>query len=184
MSEVHGSDAEVWVPIPGLEGWYSVSSLGRVRSEKNPACRRGGPGRGRVIRAGMNNKGYVRFFPRLPGVRNRIMAVHQAVAQAFLGPCPPGKCVNHKNAIKTDNRLENLEYATPAENIRHAARLGLLRGAGKGSQHHGAKLTEDDVRAIRADATTKSLTEQARQYGVTKGSICRVIKGRGWSHVK
>jgi ribosomal protein S25 len=60
-----------------------------------------------------------RPFRKSPGI-------HQLVTAAFLGPCPEGKQVNHKNGNKRDNRVENLEYLTPDENKAHAKRTGLL----------------------------------------------------------
>ncbi len=51
--------------------------------------------------------------------------VHHLVARAFLPPRPKGTQLNHKDGVKQNNRLKNLEYLTPKENVRHAMRLGL-----------------------------------------------------------
>ncbi len=59
------------------------------------------------------------------GGKSMVYAVHRLVAICFIGPRPEGCGVNHKNGIKTDNRLDNLEYLTVAENTQHAIRTGL-----------------------------------------------------------
>lgn len=179
------SGDEAWTVIPGTDDRYSVSTRGRVRSEPVPgrmdydSTRK----RGNMLRPGPDNRGYCRFTIRLPGGGRRTLHVHRLVATAFIGPCPEGMQVNHKNGVKTDNRVENLEYATPAENIQHASATGLLRTS-KGSRHYKAKLTEDSVRAIRANAATMTLAEQAAAYGVSKTTVCGIIRGRLWTHVK
>ena len=63
--------------------------------------------------------GYTRQSLNKDGVRKSIYT-HVLIAFVFLGPCPPGYEVNHKNLDKTDNRIQNLEYVTHKENIRHA----------------------------------------------------------------
>ena len=83
--------------------------------------------------------------------------VHKAVLSAWDGPCPPGYECDHINGDPTDNRLENLEYVTPAENTRRRWISHLV----KGENYNGKKLTEIGKRAwLRRKKT-------AERYGVS-----------------
>src|SRR5690606_10969075 len=107
--------AEVWAPVPGYEGMYDVSADGRVMRAKHIT----GATTGRVLKPDVNHRGYhkVRLFDGR-GIRtSKVHSVHRLVAAAFLGPCPPGHQVNHKDADKGHNCLANLEYVTPKQNI-------------------------------------------------------------------
>lgn len=114
------SGHEEWRPF--LEGFYEVSNIGRVRRAK-PGVNTS-VGRLKVTRARSEN-GYCLFGAFVEGRRFEIL-VHRAVAEAFIGPCPDGYQVNHIDGDKLNNRVENLEYVTAAENMAHAKRLGLL----------------------------------------------------------
>lgn len=174
---------EEWRPIPGAEGWYSVSNLGSVRSEPvaQPPYRRR---RGGILRPGRGTKGYLLFRLCLPGARPKTMKVHRAVALAFLGSAPAGMQVNHKNGDKTDNRVENLEYVSCQENIRHCWDTG-LHGIDhcRGEANRQAKLTENAVRFIREAHPLVSLGQLATRLGVTKQAVAMVVKRRTWKHV-
>jgi hypothetical protein len=102
---------EIWKTIGGYEN-YQVSNLGNVRSLN---YRRSGLTK--VLNPIINSAGYYNINLYLDGVSN-IRQVHQLVAIAFLGhtPCGFKFVVNHKNFIKTDNRLTNLEIVTNREN--------------------------------------------------------------------
>ena len=110
--------------------------------------------------------------------------VHRLVVRAFLGPCPPGKQVNHRNGSKTDNRASNLEYVTGAENYAHGERLGLMHKA-CGEQHGHSRINTyvvREIRRLRAEGLT--LRTIGEQFGITETHVCRVAKGRQWAHVK
>lgn len=112
------------------------------------------------------------------------MKVHRAVAQAFLGPAPPGRQVNHKNGDKSDNRVQNLEYVSCAENIRHCWDTG-LHGIDhcRGEANRQAKLTESAVRFIREAHPRVSLGQLAAILGVTTQAVWMVVKRQTWKHV-
>lgn len=110
---------EEWRDIPGYEGCYQVSSIGRVRSLDRRARRRHHSGRqfecqlrGRVLSLQYGGTGYLQVALG----RGNIRMVHRLVALAFIGPVPPGHEVRHRNGDKTDNSLANLAYATHVEN--------------------------------------------------------------------
>jgi len=175
--------AEQWRPIPGSEGLYSVSNLGRIRSEPIQTSHVG-KRRGRVLKCHRDSKGYRQFAMSLPDGRRVRMKVHRAMALAFLGPRPPGAQINHKSGDKLDNSLANLEYVTCRQNIRHGWRAGLYSGDhARGAKNPFAKLTAVDVRQIRDLSSTMSLGALARRFGVTRQNIRYIVNRETWKHV-
>lgn len=168
---------EVWKPVPKYENWYEVSNWGRIRR----SCQGHVTFAGRILSLDLSSDyARVTLYTR-NGKRNQHVWIHQAVAGAFLGPCPPGYQVNHRNGEKKDNTLPNLEYVTPSENQIHRSRV--LR-KNMGETHHRAKLTEDLVREIRkAYKPGMGYRNLARDYGVSESTITHVITRRVWAHV-
>jgi hypothetical protein len=124
-----------------------------------------------------------RLYLRLwkDGVRQRPVSVHSLIAAYFIGPRPEGMEVNHRDGDTYNNAVENLEYVTPAQNQAHARELGLVP---KGEAHGSSKLTEDDVRAIRAMAEAGCThREIAQQYGVHRTAVSQIVRGETWTHV-
>lgn len=168
---------EEWRPVVGYEGIYVVSNLGRVQAV----------GKGRFARyrhnmaATLDTKGYVRCRLSLPGKGKRECEVHRLVLAAFVGPCPEGMCSRHLNGIRSDCRLENLQYGTPQENMDDRTIHGRTR---RGSQAGRAKLTEEQVADIRkAAASGAPLVALARTAGVAPTTIHAIVSGRTWRHV-
>lgn len=103
---------ETWLPVAKSIGLYSVSNIGNVRSHI-------GMSGGRILKPSLIGRGYYQVHLNIKThVYDRL--VHRLVAEAFIGPCPKGKEVNHKNGNRRDNRVENLEYVTHRENLLHA----------------------------------------------------------------
>lgn len=106
---------EVWKPIPGYEGLYEVSDIGRVLSKRT----------NRPLKPNVMNHGYACVHLYSGGKQTRaVKTVHQLVAQAFI-PNPQGhREVNHKNFLRRDNRVDNLEWMSRKENVQHALAAG------------------------------------------------------------
>lgn len=172
---------EIWKPVRGYEESYEVSSLGRLRRSVN---RFGNPS-GRLCRPG-NAYGYPRYTLSYEG-EQRTIAAHRLLWEAFVGPIPRGLVINHKNGVKDDNRLDNLEVVTVAENTRHGFRtLGRrpVINPRPGSKNGRAWLTESDIPPIRARiAAGEPLALIAEEYGVNHATIWQISKGNTWKHV-
>lgn len=177
MSEEHHN--EEWRPVVGYEGWYSVSNTGMVRRERKEKATTAG----RIRTSRINKRGYLYLCIFMPG-KNKTVKVHHLVADAWIGPRPLGMVVNHRNGIKTDNRVENLEYVTQKENIRHAIHtLGRHRSGESNSQ---SKLTEFDVISIRNEYATGRFkqVELGEKYGVCQVVISAIVRYKTWAHVR
>lgn len=177
-------DFEVWKPIPGYEGLYEVSDQGRVKRLANTR----GKSLERIRKLTVNRFGYRCVGLTING-RQRIYFVHKLVMQAFVGPCPRGKNINHKNGIKSNNYLSNLEYVTQSENMKHAFALELKQPPSNsvhpGSSNGRAKLTNDDVRMIRK-LVESGMTKKAvgERFNVAGPTIGKIIRGVSWKYIK
>jgi hypothetical protein len=159
---------EEWRAV--LDGNYEVSNCGQFR--------RATPGRktwvGRIMAPVLMKIGYYCVGPTVNG-KNVTMTIHSLVAEAFLGERPEGASVNHKDGIKTNNHVSNLEYVTHAENMRHAGLTGLMA---VGEAHGGAKFSDAEIREIRAArASGMSYSTIARLHSVSIGHVWQIIQG-------
>ena len=124
---------EIWKPISGYKGYYEVSNLGRVRSVTR-MIERTNPRmsnqknlytyKGKLTPFWITKKGYCRCSLNIDGIKKNHL-VHQLVARAFINNPQNKEQVNHINCVKTDNRIENLEWVTNYENYIHSVENGL-----------------------------------------------------------
>ncbi|TQN30744.1 HNH endonuclease [Haloactinospora alba] len=110
------TETETWRPVVGYEGLYEVSDRGSVRSHSSWK-------RGELLKPKSNRRGYQRVSLWRDGQR-RYRKVHHLVLHAFVGPRPEGHQAAHWNGCKTDNRLNNLRWASAADNVADTIRLG------------------------------------------------------------
>ena len=125
---------EQWLPIPGYEGFYEVSNLGRVRSLDRTVRNRNDtvqPKRGMVLKISKSNRCAYMTVGLTRDNKHRRFFVHRLVLMAFVGPCPEGMEACHNNGVADDNRISNLRWDTPSENIRDLVRHGTHPHASK-----------------------------------------------------
>ena len=165
---------EEWREVIGFDGRYQVSNLGRVKSFKW--------GVEKLLKTSCVDDNYPRISLYQNGKRKRIL-FHVLVARAFL-PNPNNlPVVNHIDNVRTNNRVENLEWCTYSENQRHAVRIGAHKYR-HGEEHPLAKLTQEQANYIRkvhvsADSEfgAKAL---AKKFGVTLRTIYRILHNKSY----
>lgn len=167
---------EEWRDIPGYDGVYQASSLGRIRSNKS--------GSWRVLKQAL--QGYckskyraVELFEKGLGKNRR---VHQLVLEAFVGPRPgDGYQACHNDGDRENNALENLRWDTARGNYLDKRKHGT---AVVGSKHKLARLTEDDVVEIRKRLLAgEKAAALAREYAVARTLVSQIKHRRVWTHV-
>lgn len=163
--------------IKGFPGYF-VSDTGEIYSNvfhptHNPFCEL------RKLKIMFGPGGYGRISLKKGNTRYFYL-IHRLVAEEFI-PNPENKPqVNHKNGIKTDNRVENLEWCTAQENMRHASKNSLLKPAwlGKfGKEHHSSK----PVIQIKGNLIVNNfygITEAERATGINHRNISMCCSGK------
>jgi DNA-binding transcriptional regulator YiaG len=184
MPETTIPDCETWRAIPGYEGFYEASDRGRIRSLTRIVagrCKCRMQRRGQSLRLIRDKRyGYLVVLLSKHGAVRQFF-VHRLVLLAFVGPAPEGMRCCHGNGKRDDNRLSNLRYDTAKANTADAIRHGTLA---RGERAGNAKLTADDVHAIRsAYAMGEYQRPLARRFGVTQITVSRIVRGETWGHL-
>jgi hypothetical protein len=170
------TDAPEWKAVPSSPS-YEVSLAGEVR---RLFPRETGTFHEAVPQYG-DGHGYSQINGTLNGVRTT-RKVHLLVAEAFLGPLPPGYQVNHQNGIKTDNRVENLGYLTPQANALHAVHV-LKRKVARGEAR--SDFTNAKIREIRRRvAAGESRASVGRAFKRSDHQIGLIVARKSWAHVE
>ncbi len=169
-------ELEEWRPVVGWLDYYEVSSGGRVRSldrivRHSPS---GGDRRlsGRVLKQCVLKMGYPAVAFSFRG-RHTTYYVHDLVARAFLGDPPAGHWVNHLDGNKLNPHLDNLEWATPKDNLIHAGKTGL-----------GGKVTPEQVIEIRERCANGEIQRTlAREFSIDQTQISNIHLRKSWGYL-
>lgn len=177
-------EGEVWEDIEGYEGGYKVSNKGRVRSldrridsgNKSQKCV------GKIFVGKVNKFGYLTVTISVNS-KKKNLSVHRLVAQSFI-PNPKNKPqVNHIDGNKLNNNVENLEWCTAQENIRHAWENGLMKKCeGKNSylfgMHPDLNHRSKKVMCSKTLKTWGSVKSASKELGFKYGNLCKMLNGR------
>jgi hypothetical protein len=182
------TELEEWRPVPGWEGLYEVSSLGRVRSLERVVTyrRRDGTSRSKTVQESIlvGQRNWCGYRSILLSKENSATprTVHGLVCETFHGPRPAGCWVAHNNGDRADNRASNLRWATPTENAADTTAHGRRK---VGVQHKLHVLTEEEAKIIR-DAPRGYGTgiALADRFSVSTQTIKLIRSGKAWKHLK
>ena len=168
---------EQWLPVLGYEGAYSVSDFGRVRAEPRVVKHSSG---GEMRRVGGMLK--INLASRYPTVqlcslgKIKLRTVHSLVLEAFVGPRPHGAEGCHNDSNPMNSALSNLRWDTRAGNFADMVGNGTRR---RGTKHHLAKLTDEQVLLIKSDTRICRLI--ALEYGISLSNVNYIKRGQTWA---
>lgn len=152
---------------------YWITKTGQVWSDKSS----------KYLKPYADGKGYLTVKLTKSRQDQKNYKVHRLVAEYYLKSANPQLQVNHIDGDKKNNEVNNLEWVSGLENIRHSWRTGLHKKSRKGSNNSQSKLTESDIPVIRERLTKETLLSIARDYGVDKTLISQIKHGKAWKHV-
>ena len=166
---------KIWKDIKGYEGHYQVSNFGKVKSIKFR--------KNRILKNLKHTNGYFIVFLCKDGIIKGQL-VHRLIIEHFILNPDNKPWTNHKNGIKTDNRISNLEWVTASENQFHSYKNGLHKihvGSGRGRV---CKLNEKQVKEIRIQIKNgEKMKVLAKQFNVDDSTIGYIKRNKIWQHV-
>lgn len=167
-------EGEEWRQVDGYDGDYEVSSFGRIKSYKK--------GLHKLLKIHFNIKGYPVVHITKLHTQPKSRSIHRLVGLTFI-PNPENlPQINHKDGVKTNNNVSNLEWCDNTYNQRHAWENG-LGNPSRGSTNGMSKLTNEIVLRIRREYPDKSQNELSREYGVSQSQIWSIVNRKTWFHI-
>ena len=165
---------EIWKDIIGFEGLYQISNFGRIKTLANSKKKKS-----KDRKFTFDKDGYKIILLSRHGKKFRFL-IHRLVLSTFVGKSNL-QC-NHKNGIKFDNRLENLEWVTASENRLHAFKTGLQKAL-RGEKCKTSKLKEKDVLWIRENDGLIRRKIMAEKFNINVKTISDIIIRKNWRHL-
>lgn len=177
MTSFKDSIVERWLPVPGYEGWYSISDLGKIRRDLSKTRGKAG----KILKTHTAWRGYIAIQLSKDGIQ-KIFNFPALVLLTFVGPRPETYEINHINGIKNDNRLLNLEYCTKSQNCLHRCRV---LGHNQGEKNGSCKLTKSQILNIRALAAKTNIShyEIGKLFGIGHAQVSRIASRKAWAHI-
>lgn len=175
------------MPVVGYESFYLISDNGTITSKDRKIATRWGGffiRKARIMKTKLDRYGYKCVgLMRDDGVK-KYFTTHRLVGLTFIQNPYNLPQVNHKNNIKTDNRVENLKWGTVLSNSSEAAQDGLYKPI-RGSKNASSILTESDVSVIRKIYAMGNITQReiAKKYKVHYVTIWDIIHKKNWAHI-
>lgn len=164
---------EVWKELIGFDYKYIMNIYGDVINITNGKCV--------FVKKSLNGSGYYRVHLKINN-KHKDFVIHRLIAINFI-PNPNNKPeINHKNGIKSDNSIDNLEWVNRSENVLHAFR-NKLKISAKGERHGRSKLTEEDVFNIRKIGNSLSAYKVGKMFSVGHRAIRLILIGETWTHI-
>lgn len=174
---------EIWLDIKGYEGQYQVSNMGRILSKERTV---------EVLLRGRKttNKVFEKlkvFYSAMGGYygvllsqngKNKSYRVHRLIAKEFIENPENKPYINHINGIKTDNRVENLEWCTASENLQHAYNIGLMNRPIENCNF--SKLSLQQITEIRNTYKRNTALQLSKQFNVTRTTIYNIVHFKTW----
>lgn len=170
-------DTEIWKDVKGHEGKYQISSFGRVKSLSRIVFRGNGnharKTKEKILIPTKDSSGYPTVkFP------DRTYTVHSLVAKNFLDNPDNLPQVNHKNRIKSDCHVDNLEWCTAQQNIIHSFKVGTRKDV-RGQNSASCKYSDDLIEKVKHDIRINSSNTQiAKKHGVSRQLVYAIRTGR------
>lgn len=171
---------EIWKDIEGYEGFYQVSNTGRVKSLQREVPVKNGLYRIKkesILRPFKTHNGYLSIILR-NNKKSKNFLVHRLVAVAFIPNPEKKETVNHKNGVKDQNNVANLEWNTQRENLCHALQTH-LRKPKKKSLSECQALAAITIMSVKK----RSGASISRVFNVSKSTIDRIRKRETWKHI-
>lgn len=170
--------------IKGYEGLYAITRDGKVWSYPRPKGKKGFK-TGHWMKPNINSDGYYKYPLCKNGMQKYFLA-HRLVAMEYIPTDNLLLEINHKNGIKHDNQIKNLEWCSHTKNIKHSIKMGFKKIWIKGEDVHLSKLKEKDIPNIRYLYKRKKLFGHAiaKIYNVNESTILRIVGNKTWKHVK